>query len=329
MKIVFAPPLGEELARTAAALTPAGCTLHFVDECDRRALGHALHDAAFFLGLPRIAIDQALFAMAPQLKLIQLLRRGLELVDRSAARAHQVPVATVEGDVHAGAVAEHTLMLLLAVMRRLPWQMAMASEGNWAAVKPWKQGKDPAAPSPQWGCELRGRTLGILGLGAIGRAVVRLAQPFGLQIVYCNRQRLPPPEEAALGVSYLPLPALLRSVDIVSLHLPLAAGAPPLLGERELAALPRGAVVINTSRGGLIDHAALARALDSGHLAGAGLDVLDEEPPAATHPLVRRDNVILTPHAAWLSQQAWPRLFRAGFANIERWLAGQPLVGLC
>jgi phosphoglycerate dehydrogenase-like enzyme len=171
--------------------------------------------------------------------------------------------------------------------------------------------------------ELRGRTLGIVGLGTIGKKTARLALAFGMTVHYYDIARLPEDAEDALNVRFRLYRELLRTSDIVSLHVPLNASTRGMLGEAELALMPRHAILINTSRGPVVDEKALYRALSEGRIAGAGLDVFDQEPPPADNPLFTLDNVILTAHMAGPTQESNIARLRNAFDNVQRVARGE------
>jgi phosphoglycerate dehydrogenase-like enzyme len=171
--------------------------------------------------------------------------------------------------------------------------------------------------------ELEGKTLGIVGLGTIGKKVARRAAAFDMKIVYYDIARLVEDAEDALGVRFMLLPELLRTADIVSLHVPLNAVTRNMFGAREMGMMRPSAVLINTCRGPVVDEAALYQALKSGQVAAAGLDVLVDEPPAKDHPLFHLPNVTLTPHSAGPTWENWTARFRNGFDNILRVAAGR------
>jgi phosphoglycerate dehydrogenase-like enzyme len=230
---------------------------------------------------------------------------GYGHVDLALAARHGVPVATF-GDAMASVVAEHTLLLMLAVYRRLLHLDAAVRAGTWRTNEPALR-------------ELRGKQVGLIGLGYIGREVATRVAAFGAEVVYFSRRR-----HDAVGLSYLPLDELLATSDIVSLHVALAPSTRHLIGARELSLMKPDGVLINTSRGAVVDQAALYAALVSGRLAAAGLDVLDPEPPSATDPLLQLPNVVFTPHNGGQSEQVWPRVVRTCFANVERVARGEP-----
>jgi D-3-phosphoglycerate dehydrogenase len=214
---------------------------------------------------------------------------GLDNVDTRAAAAGGIAVASVP-DYCVDEVADHALALLLAVERRIVELARQTREGGWdfRVARPVRR--------------LRGLTLGLVGFGRIGRAVAHRGAALGLRPLAFDP--LVTEAEAAS------LEELLPRADVLSLHVPLTEETRGLIGRRELALLPGGAVVLNTSRGGLLDEAALADALAEGRLRGAGLDVLADEPPAPDHPLRTAANVVLTPHAAWYSDAAIEELRR-------------------
>ena len=291
-------------------LAPAGFELVRA-EAGSLAYREALGEASYLVGFVDGLVTEDLYRAARKLKLIQLLSAGYDRADLAAARRAGVPIAN-NGGANAVAVAEHALMLMLAVCRRLPLQHANVSRGRW-------RGNEP----PQVH-ELRGRTLGIVGLGTIGKKTARLARAFGMTVQYYDTARLTEDAEDALGVRFRLLGEILRSSDIVSLHMPLSPITRHLIGAREIALLKPTAVFINTSRGPVVDEAALTEALSEGRIAGAGLDVFDQEPPDANNPLFSLDNVVLTAHLAGPTVESAPARLRNAFDNVERVERGEP-----
>lgn len=263
--------------------------------------------ADFLVGFGNRAIDASFFRTAPQLKLFQLLSAGYDTVDIEAARDAGVPVCN-NGGANSTAVSEHTMLLMMAVCRRLVWQHESVVSGRW-------RGNNPGSVKL---FELRDKVLGIVGLGAIGKKVARLANAFGMRVQYYDIRRVSEAEEDALNLRFRLLNEILRTSDIVSLHVPLTPASKHMIGEAELASMKPTAFLINTCRGPVIDEKALTRALEGGGIAGAGLDVFDQEPPPADNPLFKLPNVILSPHYAgptWDNQQA---RFRNAFDNCQR-----------
>jgi phosphoglycerate dehydrogenase-like enzyme len=261
-----------------------------------------LGNAEFLMGswvTTTVTLTEADYEAAPKLKLVQLMSAGYEHVDLALAARFGVPVATF-GDAMASVVAEHTLLLMLAVYRRLLQLDAAVRSGAWRHEEPVLR-------------ELRGKRVGLIGMGYIGREVAARLQAFGAEVVSFSRHS-----------ASLPLDELLATSDIVSLHVPLAPSTRGMIGERELALMKPDAVLINTSRGPVIDQTALAAALSEGRLAGAGLDVLDPEPPAADDVLLQLPNVVFTPHNAGQADDVWPRIVRTCFDNVERVARGEP-----
>ncbi|WP_280191369.1 NAD(P)-dependent oxidoreductase [Delftia sp. PS-11] len=243
---------------------------------------------------------------APALRIVAKNGAGVDSVDRQAARAQGVAVAVALA-ANAPAVAEHALALMLALVRQLPQLDHMVRAGGWAGSS-W-QGRD-----------FRGSTVGIIGYGAIGRATAQLAAALGAKVLVLR------PQGEADGFGTAPdLQQLLPQVDILSLHCPLTEQTRGMIGARELALLRPGSLLINTARGPVVDEAALLTALDSGHLAGAGLDTFDTEPLPQGHPLTRLPQVLLTPHVAGVTRQAALRVATLTAANIVDHLAGRPL----
>jgi phosphoglycerate dehydrogenase-like enzyme len=310
--ILFSPKFPPVLLDVARDLLPQGFTLEAADP-GTPEFARALPGADFFMGFARIPLGPDFYHAAPRLKLVQLISAGYDRVDIEAARKAGVPVAN-NGGANAISVAEHTLLLMLGVLKKLAWQHNNVVAGKWR-VGDFAQTRL---------YELSGKTLGIVGLGTIGKKVARRAAAFDMKIQYHDIVRLTEDQEDALGVRFVLFQELLKTSDVVSLHVPLTDATRNLMGAREFAAMKPGAVLINTCRGPVVDEVALHQALTSGRIAGAGLDVMVEEPPAVTHALFSLDNVLITPHMAGPTWENWPRAFRNAFDNIQRVAAGRP-----
>jgi phosphoglycerate dehydrogenase-like enzyme len=309
-RILFAPSQPAAILDIARSLTPPGFELVMADPGTPQFY-QAAADAEYYLGLAR-QMGGEFFRSAPRLRLVQLLSAGYDRVDVEAARKAGVPVAN-NGGANAIAVAEHTLMLVLAVLKRL------VRFHNDVVAGRWRVGD--AVESRVY--ELAGRTLGIVGLGNIGKKVARRAAAFDMRVQYYDIARLTEDQEDALGVRFVLLDELLRTSDVVSLHVPLDDSTRKMVGARELALMKPTAILVNTCRGPVVDEDALHEALKNGRIAGAGLDVMVEEPPARSHPLFALPNVTLTPHSAGPTWENWEARFRNGFDNIQRVAAGR------
>jgi phosphoglycerate dehydrogenase-like enzyme len=300
--------------RLVFELCPAGFEIRqMTRDASPEQRAAVLADAEFLMGswvTTSVTLTEDDFRAAPRLKLLQLMSAGYDHVPLDLAARYGVPVATF-GDAMGTVVAEHTLLLMLAVYRRLLQLDGAVRSGAWRTNEPELR-------------ELRGKRVGLIGLGYIGREVAMRLRAFLTDVSYFSRTRLSAAEEAACGVRYLELNRLLSESDIVSLHVPLAASTRGLISQRELALMQPDAVLINTSRGPVVDQAALFAALASDALAGAGLDVLDPEPPDPTSPLLQLPNVVFTPHNAGQSDHVWPRIVRTCFANVEAVSRGEP-----
>ena len=309
-KILFAPKQDRAVTDIARALTPPGFELVAADFGTPEFYAAAA-DAEYFLGLAR-NMGGEFFRSAPKLKLVQLLSAGYDRVDVEAARKVGVPVSN-NGGANAIAVAEHTVLLMLAVLKQLVRFHLDVVAGRWR----------PPASSESPVYELAGRTVGIVGLGNIGKKVARRVAAFDAKVVYYDIVRLSEAEEDALGVRFVLLSELLRTADVVTLHVPLNDSTRGLIGARELGLMKPSAILVNTCRGPVVDEAALHQALRERKIGGAGLDVLVDEPPSKDHPLFGLPNVTLTPHSAGPTWENWTARFRNGFDNIERVAAGR------
>jgi phosphoglycerate dehydrogenase-like enzyme len=243
---------------------------------------------------------------------VQLTSAGYDRVDIEAARKARVPVAN-NGGANSVAVAEHTVMLMLAVLKKLVYHHNNVAAGKWRVA-------DFAALRTY---EVEGKRLGIVGLGNIGKKVARRVQGFDMDVRYYDVLRLTEDQEDALGVRFALFTELLRTSDIVTLHVPLNDVTRAMMSTREFAMMRRSAILINTCRGPVVDEDALHQALTSGTITAAGLDVMVEEPPKPNHPLFSLSNVTLTPHSAGPTWDNWAKAYRNGFDNIQRVEAGR------
>ena len=292
---------------------PPGFVLQAVSDYSDEAALQLLGQADFVL-VATHPLPADLISAAHNVRLIQHQGVGYDRTDVDAARAAGIPVALCPEGTTIG-VAEHTLLLILAVYRQLLRADASLRAGEWLQFG-LRAGSH----------ELAGECLGLVGFGRIGREVARRARAFDAVVWYHDLLRLTAAEAQALGVSYRSLESLLAEADIVSLHLPSTPQTYHVIDEDALARMRRGSILINTARGSLVDQPALVAALQSGHLGGAGLDVFAEEPPAPGDPLLSLPNVVLTPHVAAGTRDALITKMDAAFANMQRVARGEPPV---
>jgi phosphoglycerate dehydrogenase-like enzyme len=259
----------------------------------------------------RRPVDASTLAMAPATRFIQMIGAGTDTIDRTAAATAGIAVAFNPG-VNRSGVAEQAVMLMLALLKRLPSSEQATRAGRFAPGEIIAGGIDDLADA----------TVGLVGMGQIGQAVAERLAPFGPTIVYHARH--PVPDVAGLAAGPLPLPELLATANIVSLHIPLTAETRHRIGKDEMASMPPGSYLINTGRGGLVDEGALRAAILRGHLAGAGLDVLEHETDGV-NPFADLPEVIVTPHLGGGSRNSMDGVVERSTANIRRFLAGEPV----
>jgi len=292
----------------AACSALPGLTVQLVDEADTGGFDAALPKMQVLLHVLK-PVSAAMIAAAPRLRLIQKIGVGVNTIDLDAARALGVAVCNMPGS-NSQAVAEHTLMLMLAALRRvLLLDAATRAGAGWSL-----------APDALDNCgELAGRCVGLVGFGAVPRKLAPVLLALGARVLHTNRS-------GAASESWRTLDGLLSEADVVSLHIPLNPDTAGLINAQRLARMKRGAVLVNTARGGLVDEAALLAALRSGHLRAAGLDVLAQEPTSANNPLLALDNVVVTPHVAWLTPETLQRSLGIAVENCRRLTLGAPLL---
>lgn len=285
------------------------CTIH-----DRTPAGEVVeraHDAEIILTnktpVPADAIDGL-----KQLRYIGVLATGYNIVDVAAARERGIPVTNVP-TYGTNTVAQMTMAHVLNLTQRVGYHADAVRYGRWASCDDFCFWDHPLV-------ELDGLTMGIVGFGRIGQATARLALAFGMRVLV----HTPEDVEPRPGVEPVDLDTLLRESDVVTLHCPLTDDTHHLINGPRLAMMKSSALLINTSRGPLVDEQALADALNEQRLAGAGLDVLAEEPPPRDHPLPAARNCYVTPHIAWAARASRQRLLHVAVDNVAAFLAGQP-----
>jgi len=261
----------------------------------------------------KTALDAATLRALPRLQGISVLATGVNVVDLVAARELGIVVSNVPS-YSTAAVAEHTIALLFELCRHVGLHADGVRAGEWQRSADFSYFREPLV-------ELDGRTLGIVGLGAIGLRVAKLADALGMRVLATPSRR----RAAPAHVRAAPLDEVFSESDAVTLHCPLTAETEGLVSEARLRTMKPTAFLVNTARGKLIDEAALARALAEGRLGGAALDVLSAEPPPPGHPLIQAPRCIITPHQAWTTRAARERLLRATVENVRALLAGRPV----
>jgi glycerate dehydrogenase len=260
----------------------------------------------------KVKLTGDLLAQLPKLKLIAEAATGTDNIDLAWCRAHKLPVTNIRGYA-VDTVPEHVFMLLLALRRQLPAYRADVAAGKWQQSPMFCFFDHPIR-------DLRGTTLGLFGRGSLGQGTARLAEAFGMRVLWGEHRGA-----TTVRDGYVSFATLLAEADAISLHCPLNEQTRGMIGEPELRAMKRDAVLINTARGGLVDEAALLRALRDGVIAGAGFDVLSKEPPKEGNPLINAEmpNLIVTPHVAWSSDKAMQALADQLIDNMEAFVRGE------
>jgi phosphoglycerate dehydrogenase-like enzyme len=306
MKVVFHASAGPDLAGRLDRLPDLDVSV--CREDDTETLFRLLPDCDVLWHVLR-RCTAGMIAAAPRLKLIQKIGVGVNTIDLEAAQARGIPVCNLPG-TNARAVAELALGLMLSVLRRIPRFDRDLRAGIWTAV----------AVQDGLG-EVGGRTVGLVGFGAVPRILAPILAAMGCSVLYTARTRVDVPIAA-----YRTLDRLLAEADIVSLHLPLVPETQHVIDAAALGRMKPGAILINTGRGGLVDMPALAAALSSGRIAGAGLDVFEVEPLPEGDPVLSLPNVVATPHIAWLTTGTFDRSFALAAENCRRIASGAPLL---
>ena len=262
----------------------------------------------------KVVIDREMMALLPRLKYIGVLATGYNVVDIEAAREREIIVTNVPA-YSTESVAQTVFAHLLTVTNRAEHYAQQNRQGRWAENRDFCYWDTELT-------ELAGKTMGIVGLGHIGRRVAEIALAFGMQVKAMTSKKA---EELPVGIQKAELQSLLASSDVVSLHCPLTEGTRHLIHRETLRLMKPSAILINTGRGPLVDDEALAEALNEGRLRAYCADVVTEEPPKADHPLLHAPNAFITPHIAWATVEARKRLLQTAIGNVEAFVNGHPV----
>ena len=293
-----------------ARRTPDWLDIVVVEETDTGTFAAAMGDAEVLFHVLQ-PVTAAVIRAAPCLRLIQKIGVGVNTIDLAAAQQRGIAVANMPG-TNTPAVAEMTLLLMLAALRRVTAFDTATRQGR---------GWQPELTSLDAVGEIAGRTVGLVGYGAVASRLAEVLKALGATLLYTARQ----PKAGAVA-KWCSLSELLRQSDIVSLHLPLTAQSANLMNVETFGLMKPGSIFINTARGGLVDEAALLDALRSGRLRAAGLDVFATEPVEADNPLLALEQVVVTPHIAWLTPQTLERSLAVGLENCRRLRDGEPIL---
>jgi D-3-phosphoglycerate dehydrogenase len=304
-------PFHPKIIETIRNAVPQDWQLSICKEPTDAARAAALDqaDIAFVMATP---MPRALLEQARHLRFIQKLGAGTDRIDSAYCAEAGIGLARLQAGNNIP-VGEHTLLLMLAACRQLPRLDAATRRGEWDKEAVRGENRN-----------LHGKTIGIVGFGAIGRQVAQLLSGFGVTLIYYDPMRAQPEDEGAFGAAYRDLDTLLAESDVVTLHLPLLPQTQNILDAAAIATMKPGAILVNAARGGLVDEDALADALTTGHLFAAGIDAFATEPPIGS-ALLDLPNTIVTPHCAGGTIDNFASVAARAVENVNRFLAGAPI----
>ncbi len=312
VKVVFLHGLSQKTVDLITSCAPKGfATTEVEGKLSEEEQIEAVQDADFLM-VYRAGVSDLLLKEAPKLRLVQLLAAGYDRMNLSLLKELGIPCAN-NGGANSWTVADHTVLLALSLYKRLIPADKATREGRW---------REPIDGFNTF--EMADKLIGILGIGNIGRKVAQRVQAFDAQVQYYDKYPLDPARERELKVKRVSLDELFRSSDILSCHTPLTPETHHLINRESLALMKPTAVLINTSRGEIVDEEALIEALREGRIAGAGLDVFEKEPVEPDHPLVQMENVVVTPHSAGTTWDTWRRRAEFAYHNMQRVSEGEP-----
>ena len=311
-KLVFLTGLRSELIQEVLSYAPNEYQIVVLDETfSEGEIITQVRDADFLLCYRQDPSDEVLRSLE-KCRLVQLLAAGYDRINLDILAELGIPCSN-NGGANSWAVADQAVLLMLAVYKQLLASDTSTRNGDWS--------------KPITGLntfEMADKKVGILGFGSIGRQVAKRVQGFDAQVQYYDLDRLGEDTEVDMGVTYVSVEDLFRTSDILTCHTPLTKNTRHIVNARRLSMMKSSAVVINTSRGSVVDESALIDALNKGLISAAGLDVFEKEPVDPDNPLLSMDNVIVTPHIAGTTWDTWARRAKFGFENMERVSRGEP-----
>lgn len=257
-------------------------------------------------------IDEEILSAVPKLKYIGVVATGYNVIDVAAARKRNIPVTNIPS-YGTDAVAQFTFALLLEIANQVGVHNASVQQGEWQRSTDFTYQKTPLM-------ELRGKTIGLIGYGEIAQAAATIAHAFNMKVIYWNHRPKKAQEDWAKQVS---IEELYQQADIISLHVPQTSETEKMINQKTIARMKEGVILLNTARGGLLDEAAVADALNRGQIFAAGVDVVSKEPMTKDNPLMSAKNCIITPHIAWRPLETRERLMEIAVDNFAAYLAGK------
>ena len=311
-KVVFLHGLHQRIVEAIISFNPAGFTTTVVDgKSAEDQQVEAVKDADFIMAF-RAKLTERILRSAKKARLVQILSAGYDSINLKLLRELGIPCAN-NGGANSRAVADHAVLAMLSLYRRLMAADRAVREGRWSA-----------AIDGMNTFEMANKVVGVLGFGNIGQKVARRVKAFDATVQYCDIAPLPPERERELKVKRVSLEELFRTSDIVTCHTPLTRDTRHIVNRERLSMMKPTAVIINTSRGPVVDEVALTEALQHKRIAGAGLDVFEKEPVDPGNPLLKLENVVLAPHSAGTTWDTWFRRAEFAYQNMKRVWEGEP-----
>lgn len=288
-------------------------TVYDRTEFEEKAIIDAIGDAEIVF-TNKTPLGEEIFSKTPKLKYVGVLATGYNVVDIISAKKYSITVTNIPS-YGTQAVAQFVMALLLEMCHHVGKHNNSVMQGEWTESKDFCYWKNPLI-------ELEGKTMGLIGFGKIGQATAKLAQAFGMNILVHSRTKKLELETNTL--QFVSLDDLLTNSDVISLHCPLLPETEGLISDKNISKMKKSAMLINTSRGGLIVEDDLAKALNNGSIKSAAVDVVSHEPMHKKNPLLETDNCIITPHIAWATKEARQRLMKIAVENLKAFVAGNP-----
>lgn len=310
LKILLTNHYEGKPAEIIKSAVPDGFELEMLESVSQQELEGKVKEADYLLVSGRLKINRTVLGNAQNIKMIQRTGVGLDSIDLEYIRNHDVPFYVNKG-VNAQSVAEHTILLMLASLRNLVEINENTKRGIWK-----KQAQGVCTH------ELCGKTVGLIGMGAIGRKVAGMLKAFGAEVLYNDVSKMKQEDENALGIKFSTREEIIEKSDIISLHCPLTDDTRHMINDRAVNKMKNDVILINTARGGLIDEAALINGIKNGKIAGAGIDVYEKE-PVDNSEVLNLQNVITTPHIGGVTYDSFYQMMYQAMRNIEMFDKGQ------